>query len=91
MQKSSKSIIINTAFILIIFFSGSHNSYADNKKDSNIKFLQDKLKDIIPNYKFDKIKKSPLDNMYEIVYGGEIIYILVMLSFYSRAGIYKKL
>ena len=91
MQKSSKSIIINTAFILIIFFSGSHNSYADNKKDSNIKFLQDKLKDIIPNYKFDKIKKSPLDNMYEIVYGGEIIYITSDAQFLFESGNLQKI
>ena len=86
MQKSSKSIIINTAFILIIFFSGPHDIHAEEKKDPNIEFLQDKLKDIIPNYKFDKIKKSPLKDMYEIVYGGEIIYITSDAKFVFESG-----
>ena len=91
MQKSSKSIIINTAFILIIFFLGSHSAYADEKKDPNIKFLQDKLKDIIPSYKFDKIKKSPLNNIYEIVYGGEIIYITSDAKFLFESGNLQKI
>jgi thiol:disulfide interchange protein DsbC len=91
LQKSSKSIIINTAFILVIFFSGSHYTYADEVVDPNIKFLQDKLKDIIPSYKFDKIKKSPLDNIYEIVYGGEIIYITSDAQFLFESGNLQKI
>lgn len=91
MQKSSKSIIINTAFILVILFSGSYSTYAGEKKDPNIKFLKDKLKDIIPSYKFDKIKKSPLKNIYEIVYGGEIIYITSDAKFVFESGNLQKI
>jgi len=91
LQKSSKSIIINTAFILVILFSGSYSTYAGEKKDPNIKFLKDKLKDIIPSYKFDKIKKSPLKNIYEIVYGGEIIYITSDAKFVFESGNLQKI
>jgi len=59
--------------------------------DPNIKFLKEKLKDIIPNYKFDRIKKSPVDNIYEIVYGGEVIYITSDAKFIFESGNLQKI
>ena len=59
--------------------------------DPNIKFLEEKLKDIIPNYKFDRIKKSPVDNIYEIVYGGEVIYITSDAKFIFESGNLQKI
>lgn len=87
MQKSSKSIIK----FFIIFILLQHNSFGEEVKDNNIDFLQKKLKEIIPNYTFDKIKKTPLENIYEIVYGGEIVYITGDAKFIFESGNLQKI
>ncbi len=90
MQKPPKSIV---SFIIILFFFILANSkaIATEINDPNIKFLEEKLKDIIPSYKFDKIKKSPIENIYEIVYGGEIIYITNDAKFIFESGNLQKI
>ena len=87
MQKPPKSIII----FFITFTLFQNNSFAEKVKDKNIEFLQNKLNEIIPNYKFDRIKKSPLENIYEIVYGGEIIYITADAKFIFESGNLQKI
>jgi len=89
LQKSSKSIV---SFIIILFFFILANSKVISSEinDPNIKFLEEKLKEIIPTYKFDIIKKSPVDNIYEIVYGGEIVYITSDAKFIFESGNLQK-
>jgi hypothetical protein len=87
LQKPPKSIII----FFIAFTLFQNNSFAEKVKDKNIEFLQNKLNEIIPNYKFDRIKKSPLENIYEIVYGGEIIYITADAKFIFESGNLQKI
>jgi len=82
LQKSSKSLAEIIRFLLIfqiifilLFSPFSVNLFANEKDDPNIIFLQKKLREIIPKYNFDSIKPSPITNIYEVVYGGEIIYV----------------
>lgn len=82
MQKSSKSLADIIRFLLIfqisfifLFFSFDKNLFANEKDDPNIIFLQKKLREIIPKYNFNSIRPSPIKNIYEVVYGGEIIYV----------------
>ena len=90
MQKSSKSII-NIVIFSLIFLSASYKAFSSDSNDPNIKFLQNKLKEIIPLYTIDKIKKSPIDNIYEIIYGGEIVYITSDAKFIFESGNLQKI
>ena len=86
MQKSSASLI---AILAALFFSLTYSNQIfaeENTNDPKIKFLEKKLLEVIPTYKFDKIRKSPISNIYEIVYGGEIIYITDDAKFIIESG-----
>ena len=74
MQKSSKSLVKSIIFISI-FLLASKNIYSNDVSDSKINFLQKRMTEIFPTIKYDKIKKTPIENIYEIHYGGEIVYI----------------
>ena len=91
MQKSSTSIKI--ILVVLLFFSSYTNQiFADeNSNDPKIKFLEKKLLEIIPKYKFNKIKKSPINNIYEIVYGGEVLYITGDAKFIFESGNLQKI
>jgi thiol:disulfide interchange protein DsbC len=71
LQKSSKSII-KLSLLIIIYIFPFHYSYSN---DETINFLKKKMDNIFPTVKYNKIKKTPIKNIYEIHYGGEIIYI----------------
>ena len=71
MQKPSKSIIKVT----IILFCFIFNSSVANSKDEVILALEKKMTKVFPTLKFDKIRKTEVENIYEIHYGGAIIYI----------------
>lgn len=82
MQKSPESLAQIIRFLLIfqiifilLFAPLGTNLFANEKDDLNIIFLKKKLKEIIPKYNFDSIKPSPITNIYEVVYGGEVIYV----------------
>tara|TARA_B100000767_G_scaffold275740_1_gene314901 strand:+ start:3753 stop:4502 length:750 start_codon:yes stop_codon:yes gene_type:complete len=90
LQKPPKSITSLIIF-LSIFLSAVHSASSSDKNDPNIKFLQNKLKEIIPSYKIDKIKKSPVDNIYEVIYGGEIVYITSDAEFIFESGNLQKI
>ena len=86
MQKPSSSIKI--ILVVLLFFSSYTNQIfaEENSNDPKIKFLEKKLLEIIPKYKFNQIKKSPINNIYEIVYGGEILYITGDAKFIFESG-----
>ena len=71
MQKPSKSIT-KFLILIIIYIFPFHSSYSN---EDTINFLKKKMDNIFPTIKYDKIKKTPIKNIYEIHYGGEIIYI----------------
>ena len=71
MQKSSKSIIKLSITIIILIFPFNY-SYSN---DQTINFLKQKMDNIFPTFKYDKIIPTPINNFYEIHYGSEIIYI----------------
>ena len=69
MQKSPKSL---NRFIFLIFiaFYQSTVGFGNDSSDENIIFLEKKVREIIPAYRFDRIQKSPIikinnDNYYD--------------------------
>ena len=74
MQKSSKSLV-RVIIFSSIFFIFTNNVFSDDLSDSKINFLQKRMSEIFPTIKYDKIKKTPVKNIYEIHYGGEIVYV----------------
>ena len=90
MQKSSKSLE-NFIILLFVIFLSSSNAFSKDNNDPNIKFLEKKLKKIIPAYKFDLIKKSPVENIYEVVYGDVIIYVTSDAKFIFEGGNLQKI
>ena len=90
MQNSPKSL---NRFIFLIFiaFYQSTVGFGNDSSDENIVFLEKKVREIIPAYRFDRIQKSPIDNIYEIIFGSEIIYITADAKFILKEVTYKKL
>ena len=71
MQKSSASL--TKLFIISVFFIFNISiCYSDDKI---IFSLEKKMSEIFPTLKFDKIIKTGIKNIYEVHYGGAIIYI----------------
>ena len=89
MQKSSKSLV-NFLIFISVFCLSCNNVFSDENFDPNIKFLEKKLKEIIPAYKFDHIKKSPVENIYEVAFEGAIIYITNDAKFIFEGGNLQK-
>lgn len=71
MQKSSASLIKLAIFSAFFIFNISI-CYSDDKI---IVSLEKKMSEIFPTLKFDKIIKTGIKNIYEVHYGGAIIYI----------------
>ena len=90
MQKSSKSIARSIIF-MSIFLIASNNVYSNNESDSKINFLQKRMTEIFPTVKYDKIKKTPIENIYEIHYGGEIVYITEDGGYIFESGNLQKI
>ncbi len=86
MQKSSKSLIKLIIFSIFFIFS---NQIAYSS-DSVIKSLEKKMNEIFPSVKFDKIKKTEIKNIYEIHYGGEIVYITSDGNYIFESGNIQK-
>ena len=74
-----------------IFLIASNNVYSNNASDSKINFLQKRMTEIFPTVKYDKIKKTPIENIYEIHYGGEIVYITEDGSYIFESGNLQKI
>ena len=88
MQKSPKSLNRFIFFIFIAFYQ-STVGFGNDSSDENIVFLE-KVREIIPAYRFDRIQKSPIDNIYEIIFGSEIIYITADAKFIFEGGNLQK-
>tara|TARA_A100001011_G_scaffold43404_1_gene40827 strand:- start:2432 stop:3172 length:741 start_codon:yes stop_codon:yes gene_type:complete len=71
LQKSSKSLIKLTTLSAFLIFNNTI-CYSDDKV---ILSLEKKMSEIFPTLKFDKIKETGINNIYEVHYGGAIIYI----------------
>ena len=71
MQKSPKSLIKLTTLSAFLIFNNTI-CYSDDKV---ILTLEKKMSEILPTLKFDKIKETGINNIYEVHYGGAIIYI----------------
>ena len=89
MQKSPKSLNRFIFFIFIAFYQ-STVGFGNDSSDENIVFLEKKVREIIPAYRFDRIQKSPIDNIYEIIFGSEIIYITSDAKFIFEGGNLQK-